>query len=98
MWVIKPTTLFGVRTTILFIARKVWATGPSKSIEASIYAQDLPTETIFFAITYGSSMQTYFLVLDANTGLLLKDRIEFSGPNSHVYSMSRYSDDPSNDR
>ena len=77
---------------------KVPSTGLTKDIGASVYASDLPTETIFFATTFGVSGGSHFLVIDANTGLLLKDRIIISGTNRIVFSMSRYSDDPSNDR
>ena len=60
--------------------------------------KDPPAETIYFAITYGDSEETHFLVFDADNGDVLKDRIVISGPNGDVYSMVRYSDDPLNDR
>ena len=99
MRIIKPTASCGVSFDYTYsLGRKACSAGLTKAIGSSIYAQDLAVETIFFATTYGSSGGSYFLVIDANTGDLLKDRIIISGTNRHVFSMTRYSDDLTNDR
>ena len=98
MWVLQSTAFCGVRSTCLCVERKAWSTALNKNIASAVYVDDLAVETIFFVSTYGIAGDSYLLVIDANTGDLLKDRIIISGPNGHVYSMVRYSDDLTNDR
>ena len=59
---------------------------------------DSATNTIFYEHTWGSHPELHLMLFDATDGSLGASRFAYYLEFTHVYSIIRYQDDPSDDR